>query len=108
MQPLPDQSHIDRVREALWSRSGGASVMVGSGFSKCAQKARPDANDPPSWRELATQMFERLYPKDTEGSLLSESTEKEVIENPLRMAQEYEAAFRANRSAPVPSTVNPG
>ena len=38
-------------------------------------------------------MFERLYPKDTEGSLLSESTEKEVIENPLRMAQEYEAAF---------------
>ena len=67
--------------------------MVGSGFSKCAQKARPDASDPPSWRELATQMFERLYPKDTEGSLLSESTEKEVIENPLRMAQEYEAAF---------------
>ena len=51
---LPDQSHIDRVRDALWKRSGGgASVMVGSGFSRGALKTRPDAGDIPMWPELA-------------------------------------------------------
>ena len=32
-----DQSHINRVRDALWRRFGnGATVMVGSGFSRNA------------------------------------------------------------------------
>ena len=35
-----DQSHIDQVRDALWGDYGnGASVMVGSGFSKFARSA---------------------------------------------------------------------
>ena len=43
-----DQSHINRVRDALYRRSGnGASVMVGSGFSRNANpviiNARRDA-----------------------------------------------------------------
>ena len=43
---ISDQSHIDRVREALWQRSGGASVMIGSGFSRNALKLRPQADAP--------------------------------------------------------------
>ena len=39
---FPDQSHIVQVRDALWRNYGnGASVMVGSGFSRRVLKARP-------------------------------------------------------------------
>ena len=93
MQLLPDQSHIDRVRDALWSRTGGASVMVGSGLSRCARKTRPDAGDPPLWGELASQMYNRLYPQGAGAGRLGESGEAAPSDNPLRLAQEYEAAF---------------
>ena len=59
-----DQSHINQVREALWERPyGRASVMVGSGFSRNAGKAQPDAGDLPMWDELAREMARRLYPE---------------------------------------------
>ncbi len=62
---IADQSHINRVRDALWQRSvGGASVMIGSGFSRNALKARPDANDPPTWRDVAKSVYAKLYPQD--------------------------------------------
>ena len=67
--------------------------MVGSGFSRCALKSRPDVGDPPLWDELASQMYDRLYPQGDRGSQLGESAETEAIRNPLRLAQEYEAAF---------------
>ena len=39
---IPDQSHINRIRAALWkSPEGFASVMVGAGFSRNARKAGP-------------------------------------------------------------------
>ena len=42
---FPDQSHINRVRDALHQRAGnGASVMIGSGFSKNAEKISLDAH----------------------------------------------------------------
>ena len=90
---LPDQSHIDRVREALWRPSGGgASVMVGSGFSKGAQKIRPGAADPPTWRELGEEMSKKLCPTDDPKNR-PESTSDTLP----RLAQEYETAFgRAN------------
>ena len=51
-QGFQDQSHINQVREALWERPNGrASVMVGSGFSRNAAKAQPNADDLPTWRE---------------------------------------------------------
>ena len=91
---FPDQSHIDRVRDALWRRmGGGASVMIGAGFSRCARKARPGASDPPMWREVTREISEKLYPpEDTEDS---PAGAKNVSPpgDPLRLAQEYESAF---------------
>ena len=85
---FPDQSHINRVRDALWQRSvGGASVMIGSGFSRNALKARPDANDPPTWRDVAKAVYAKLYPQDGDGNLGTATSDF------LRLAQEYEAAF---------------
>ena len=85
---VPDQSHINRVRDALWQRSsGGASVMIGSGFSRNALKARPDANDPPTWREVAKEVYDKLYPQGGDSDMGTATRDF------LRLAQEYEAAF---------------
>ena len=85
---IADQSHINRVRDALWQRSvGGASVMIGSGFSRNALKARPDANDPPTWREVAKAVYDKLYPQGEDSDLGTATSDF------LRLAQEYEAAF---------------
>ena len=59
---FPDQSHINHVRDALWRRSGsGASVMVGSGFSKNATPVRPDAPELPMWNEVIDYLHAELY-----------------------------------------------
>ena len=85
---IADQSHINRVRDALWQRSGGgASVMIGSGFSRNALKARPDANDPPTWRDVAKAVYTKLYLQDGGGDPGTATSDF------LRLAQEYEAAF---------------
>ena len=83
---IPDQSHINRVRDALWQRSGGgASVMIGSGFSKNATKTRTDAGDPPLWSDVVEEMFHKLYPHKTGRTT--------GMDGHLRIAQEYETAF---------------
>ena len=83
---VPDQSHINRVRDALWQRfGGGASVMIGSGFSRSALKIRPDAQDPPLWRDVIEKMSDKLYPPKAGGA--------PVTDGHLRIAQEYETAF---------------
>ena len=77
---VPDQSHIDQVRDALWNRPGaGASVMVGSGFSKAAGIARPGVEPLPLWKDLTTEMAKRLYSNSAD--------------NPLRCAQEFDTSF---------------
>ena len=91
---FPDQSHINHVRDALWKRSvGGASVMVGAGFSRNAEKARPDAHDSPTWYDLAKAMYGKLYPQDDDGSRQSAIAATSGSGNWVRLAQEYEAAF---------------
>ncbi len=83
--PIPDQSHINRVRDALWSRPGfGASVMIGGGFSRNAIPARSGIGDLPLWGDIAVQIANVLYPG--ESQLPSPG-------NTLRLAQEYETAF---------------
>ena len=77
---VPDQSHIDQVRDALWNRPGaGASVMVGSGFSKAAGIPRPGVEPLPLWKDLTTEMANRLYSTSAD--------------NPLRCAQEFDTSF---------------
>ena len=61
--------------------------MIGSGFSRNALKARPDANDPPTWRDVAKAVYDKLYPQGGDGDPGTATSDF------LRLAQEYEAAF---------------
>ena len=81
---FPDQSQINRVRDALWQRSGnGASVMVGSGFSRNAVPVGRLGVALPTWEGITRQLYSELYPQEVSPS----------HPNQLRTAQEYEAAF---------------
>ena len=93
MIQFPDQSHINRVREALWRRSAGATVMVGAGFSKNAHNNRPDTPPPSSWYELADGMYRKLYPNNQSDHERSTTTHGPNSRSMLELAQEYEAAF---------------
>ena len=86
-----DQSHIDRVAEALWLREGGrASVMVGAGFSRNAVNELGQAVTVPAWSGIALAMQEKLYGANDEccGSRAEISADRS-----LALAQEYEIAF---------------
>ena len=85
---------MERIRDALWSRPGsGASVMVGSGFSRCALKVRPGAADSPLWQDLATEVAGRLYPSGSADDGPAGDTAPDFTGDFLRTAQEYETAF---------------
>jgi hypothetical protein len=85
MTTLPDQHYINEIRKRLWSGGvhGQASVMVGAGFSRNAQKITPDGPEFPLWWELGSEMYKALNP----GKEISSSID------PLRLATEYEASF---------------
>jgi hypothetical protein len=91
---FPDQSHINRIRDALWDSSkSGASVMVGAGFSRNARKRGPDSQELPAWRDTITLMYMELYP-DQKGDNLKRALDRVSGSSSfLRLAQEYEAAF---------------
>ena len=85
---FPDQRYIDRVCEALWRRSGaGASVMVGSGFSRNARAIRPDSKPLPMLAEIAQALSAELYPNAT-------ANQEIPPERVLRLAQAYQAEFK--------------
>ena len=88
---FPDQSHINRVRDALHSRSGnGASVMVGSGFSKNSERTNLSAKEMPAWKDLVKHFYDSLYPQD---SMTRRGGKQRPATDNVRVAQEYEAAF---------------
>ena len=85
---FPDQSHVDKVREALAMRPiSRASVMVGSGFSRNATKKRFDVQDPPLWDDVAKAIVGKLYPERGDSAKHAISAD-----NALRFAQEYKTA----------------
>ena len=91
---FPDQSNINRVRDALWEGQGnGASVMIGSGFSKCSSKVGPTADGIPMLSDLAAEMHKRLYPRSVIQSVQVETREATSVDRILPLAQEYETAF---------------
>ena len=57
--------------------------MVGSGFSRNAVPVRPNVGNLPTWDQVASKLHEELYPHEGSGG----------YHDPLRTAQEYEAAF---------------
>ena len=88
---FPDQSPINRVTDALHQRSGnGASVMVGSGFSRSAQRVNLSAKEMPTWQDLIDHFHRALYPED--GTSSQGNNRRPAADN-VRFAQEYEAAF---------------
>ena len=88
---FPDQSHINRVRDALWTRSGnGASVMVGSGFSRNAERIIRSASEMPTWQDLVDHFYDALYPL---ASASADGISHRPANDNVRIAQEYEAAF---------------
>jgi SIR2-like domain len=77
---LPDQIHINRIRERLWCGRdiGQASVMIGSGFSRNAVKVFPTAPPFPLWNDLVGELQTRLGSKNSDV---------------IRLGSEYEVVF---------------
>jgi len=69
--------YLDEIAERLWS--GHAAVMVGAGFSKNANPAFPD------WPRLGDIFYGKVHGKAP--------SDKERYLNPLKLADEVQAAF---------------
>ena len=57
--------------------------MVGSGFSRNADKLRSDSGELPLWSDITDEIVKNLFPGAVDPS----------SESPLRLAQQYETAF---------------
>lgn len=91
---LPDQSHINHVRDLLWQKRGcGASVMVGAGFSRNASPVGASAREFPLWHQVAQKLCSKLYPPHDESRLKDALADASSTSGFLRLAQEYEIAF---------------
>ena len=82
---------------------GGASVMVGAGFSKNAKNINKGNFQSPSWKELAEKMYDELYPKpiDMQDSDCKKWYKEKIIKtsgkNVTKLAEEYIVTFDRNR-----------
>jgi hypothetical protein len=87
-----DLHHFEQIRQRLWCgrEFGQASVMVGSGFSRNAEKIAPNIPDLPLWRQLAGQMYDELYPGI---SAENQSHKEKTTANAPSLASEYETVF---------------
>ena len=90
---FPDQSHFNRIRNSLWKQSATATVMVGSGFSRNAEKSQSTALPAPTWRDLSEAMCQELYPQDEDKHRRAALVSSAETRGALRLAQEYEVAF---------------
>ena len=63
---------------------GGASLMVGAGFSKNAEGVG-NRLSPPDWSELAAAMYEELYPKPDEGEKLRIGKKKRLLKHRVKI-----------------------
>ena len=96
MPNFPDRNHLLQLRKELWHRPHSrASVMVGAGFSLNASPSPGVATPFPTWRELARGMFDELYPPTDASN--TEWKQQFNRSNPLRIASEYEAAFKRQK-----------
>lgn len=93
---FPDQIHVNRVRDALWQKTGGASVMVGAGFSVNAEKTRVDAVEPPILNDVAEKLFDELYPQNASRKPPICYGDFVQSEGFAQLTQEYEVARGRN------------
>lgn len=90
---LNDQIHIEQIRKYLWSgrEYGRAAVMVGSGFSRNAERFSLSTRPFPLWKDLGELFYDALNPgwnKHAAGSTLSVSGEDAV-----KYASDFENKF---------------
>lgn len=98
MSMLPDQNHIDHIRERLWCgrETGQAAVMIGAGFSRNAEKISPSIPAFPLWNELAEQIYDHLYSRSNYLSSPEDRKDRKLkLANigALRLASQYENTF---------------
>ena len=97
MTLLPDQAHIERIKNALWQGGefGRAAVMVGAGLSMNARPLSASAPGFPTWSVLTGRMVDDLYPKhlDAGESRKNALDQSASTSGSLRLADEYQAAF---------------
>ncbi|MDM5040964.1 SIR2 family protein [Bacillus sp. OR-18] len=81
---LPDQHHIEKIRESLWCgrEYGNVSIMVGAGFSLNAEKLSYNSDSFLLWNQLGEKMKSELHPYNS-------SYNQDV----LKLASEYEEVF---------------
>lgn len=79
---------IEEIRHQLWL--GHASLMVGSGFSRNADKASPTTPTPPDWIGLADKLINRLYCASDDAEKAKIRASKSV----LQLADEFDIAFQ--------------
>ena len=93
---FPDRNHLIQLRKELWQRPRPrAAVMVGAGFSLNARPSPGIDTGFPTWRKLARAMFDEVYlPGDR---AIRDREERFNRSNPLRVASEYEAAFKRQK-----------
>ena len=90
---FPDQSSLNHVRDALWQKSIGATVMIGAGFSRNAERVQSTVPPSPMWRDVAIAMCHQMYPKtDAERRKAAIASSSETS-GALRLAQEYKVSF---------------
>lgn len=90
---LDDQIHIEQIRKYLWSgrEYGKAAVMVGSGFSRSAERFSPTTPLFPLWSDLGGMFYDALNPQWNEHKL--GSTRQVSGVTAIKYASEYEAKF---------------
>ena len=75
--------YLDEIADRLWSNN--AAVMVGAGFSRNAKPVGSTSAPFPNWSELGDSFFEKLHGR-------SPGKQARYL-NPLRLAEQVEAAF---------------
>lgn len=79
---------LAEIRKQLWL--GHASVMIGSGFSRNADRASTSIGLPPDWGELASMFVDQLY-VDCSADVKARVIQQKSV---LQLAQEFESAFQ--------------
>jgi SIR2-like domain len=98
---FPDLPHFEQIRQRLWygREFGQAAVMVGAGFSRNAEKIALSTPDFPLWSDLASDIYDELYPQNQRKALTDEQSKangkakEKALANPLALASEYEVIF---------------
>ena len=97
---FPDLNHFLQLRKDLWRwPNSRAALMVGAGISLNAEPVPGGRRRFLTWRQLTKAMFEEIYPTPDGPDERRRRLERFNNTSHLRIASEYDAAFRPSRLA---------